>query len=364
MSSRRYIENNIEELNSLLMNVLTGGSRFERVNPTYEKLRRRLLSLTPILGPMPTFLAESENLWDLWNSHIKGVLADYESRRNYIRTEYKAYYDNLLQNLSNRSFEEVLMLRDIAVSDNIGEGGFSVVYKSEHIVLEESRAIKKLEPLFATEDDEIKALKRFSREAKMLSKLNHPNIVRVYDAGIAGDHPYIIMEFIAGSNLTKHIDDFGVFEEESALKVMRDVLNAVAAAHQSEIVHRDIKPKNIMWTGDKAVVLDFGAGQWLEFSLSTRMTTSPIGTIGYIAPELYDDPYLLHKNLDCYSLGVLFHYLLTGRIPNTGNASYYLQENGINQKIIDLIIKAISPPNIRFQDGVGMLSALDALTAE
>lgn len=363
MSSRRYLKKNIEDMRTLLIEAVTGRcDSFDSANQVYERLRGRLTSLAVILGPVPEFLASSATIWDLWNSHIKGKIPDYETRREFIRTEFTEYYDRLLNNVVSRSFDEVLMLRDIAIGDSIGDGGFGVVYKGEHIVLEESRAIKKLAPLFATEDDEIKALRRFAREAKMLSKLNHPNIVKVYDAGIAGDHPYIIMEFIEGSNLCKHIDDFGVFSENSSLDVMKDVLSAVASAHQNGIVHRDIKPKNIMWTGNEAVVLDFGAGQWLELSLSTRMTTAPIGTIGYLAPELYDDPYLLNKNIDCYSVGVLFHYLLTGRIPNTGNPSYYLQEKGISQETTNLIIKSISPPNLRFQDGVEMLNSLNTIT--
>lgn len=360
MSSKKYLEKNIEDMKTLLIEAATGrGGSFDSVNQVYARLRRRLTSLTVILGPIPQFLVDSATIWDFWNGYIKNKIPDYETRREFIRTEFTEYYANLLNNIGSRSFEEVLLLRDIAIGDSIGDGGFGVVYKGEHIVLEESRAIKKLEPLFATEDDEITALRRFARETRMLSKLNHPNIVKVYDAGIAGDHPYIIMEFVAGSNLSKHIDDFGVFEENSSLDVMKDVLSAVASAHQGGVVHRDIKPKNIMWTGNQAVVLDFGAGQWLEFSLSTRMTTAPIGTIGYIAPELYDDPSLLNKNIDCYSLGVLLHYLLTGRIPNTGNPSYYLEEKGISQQMINFIIKSISPPSIRFQDGVEMLNALN-----
>jgi eukaryotic-like serine/threonine-protein kinase len=364
MSSRMYLEKNIVDMRTLLVKAVTGKfDSFDSANQVYERLRRRLTSLAVILGPVPQFITDSANIWDFWNGYIKGKIPDYETRREFIKTNFTEYYANLLDNLATRSFEEVLLLRDIAIGDGIGEGGFGVVYKGEHIVLEESRAIKKLEPLFATEDDNIIALKRFAREAKMLSKLNHRNIVKVYDAGIAGEHPYIIMDFIEGINLSKHIDDFGVFTENTSLAVMKDVVSAVAAAHQSGIVHRDIKPKNIMWTGNEAVVLDFGAGQWLEFSLSTRMTTAPIGTIGYIAPELYDDPYLLNKNIDCYSVGVLFHYLLTGRIPNTGNPSYYLEEKGVGQGTIKLIIKSISPPPLRYQDGVEMLDALNAITS-
>jgi len=254
-----------------------------------------------------------------------------------------------------------MVLRDLAIEEIIGEGGFSVVYKAEHIVLDEVRAIKKLEPIFADEVNEIKALRRFAREAKILTELNHKNIVRVYDSGIAGGHPYIIMDLVEGKDLEKWIREKGFFDEQTGLKIIEQILDAISAAHRSGVVHRDIKPQNIMWNGSRAIILDFGAGHWLEHQISTRITTSPIGTYGYIANELFDDPSLLRKNFDCYSIGVLFHYILTGHIPSAGSPRHYLSENNIQEKIIEFILRALSPPDIRFEDGERMLDSLRSI---
>lgn len=356
MSSKKYLEKNIDELYTLLEDSLTGGANFNNVNNKYEKLRYRLSTFASILGPLPDFVNNSNTLWDLWNIYIKGELTGYESRRKFLKVQYRDYYDNLLKRIGTKTFEQELMFRDIAIESKIGEGGFAVVYKAEHIVLEEPRAVKKLEPIFANEENEIKALKRFVRETRILSKLNHLNIIKIYDAGIAGENPYIIMEYAEGKDLEKWIAENGKFEEEIALEIMEQMLSAMAAAHNSEVIHRDIKPKNIMWNGQTAIVLDFGAGQWLEHTLSTRMTTAPIGTYGYIANELFHNPRLLNKNLDCFSAGVLFHYILTSRLPNSGDPTYYL--TGIRPEIINFIKQSISPPEIRFNDGQEMLLAL------
>ncbi len=358
MSSKKYIKNTIEDLNKLLLAVLTGQKDFDRVDNSYQKMRRRLTALAPLIGHLPDFLSSSDNLWALWNTHIKDTLPNYESRRKFIREKYENYYNNSLQQFGRNSFEQELILRDLAIEEQIGEGGFSVVYKAEHIVLEEPRAIKKLDPLFADEEGEIKALRRFSREVKILSNLNHPNIVKVYDAGLANENPYLIMEFLDGSDLETCIKRDGHIEEKCAVEIMLQILSAISSAHDMEIVHRDIKPKNVMWDEEKAVVLDYGAGQWLEHSLSTRMTTSPVGTVGYIANELFENPKLIEKNLDCYSVGVLYHYILTGHIPNVGSPTYYLEQMSIDSNVTNFILKAISPADERFKDGKEMLDAL------
>jgi serine/threonine-protein kinase len=255
------------------------------------------------------------------------------------------------------------MFRDLVVVGQIGEGGFGVVYEAEHVVLDEKRAIKKLEPVFAERQYEEEALRRFSREVKILNRLSHPGIVKLYDAGIAGTYPFIVMEYVEGRNINEIISGDGLFEIEKAQKVMLLVLDAVASAHKAGVVHRDIKPTNIMWDGNRAVLLDYGASQWLEQQLSTRMTKTAIGTTGYIADELKENPTLLDPCLDCFSLGVVFHYLLTGRIPSTGDPTHYLEQNLVPKEIIELILRALSPMGKRFADGSDMLLALNDIVA-
>jgi len=361
MSSIRYIEQIVEQLGSLIRATWTGTRKFENVDDEYKSLRRRLYALEPIIGPPPAFLESAESLWDLWNSQVKNKIKTYDSRREFLDKYYTKHYEAVIKNLNTGTFEQEMIRRDLAIIKQIGEGGFSVVFEAEHIVLKDSRVIKKLEPIFAEDKDEEKALRRFAREAQILDKLHHSSIVRFFDAGMAGKHPFIVMEFIDGNNLNEFISDKGSQNSHIVLKIMKQIVEAVAGAHEFNIVHRDIKPTNIMWDGKRAVVLDFGAGQWLERQLSTRMTTTAIGTPGYIADELFQDPTLLTPTLDCFSLGVVFHYLLTGRVPSTGEPTHYLAEHKIEDEIQQIVIKALAPAEKRFANGAKFLSALESI---
>jgi serine/threonine protein kinase len=320
-----------------------------------------LYALEPLIGPPPEFLQSSENLWALWHAHVKSKLPTYDSRREFLDEHYGKYYDARIAKLGGTSFEQELMLRDLAVLDEIGGGGFGVVYEAEHVVLKDSRAVKKLDPIFADAGEEEKALRRFSREAQVLDGLSHPNIVRFFDAGMAGEYPFIVMEYVEGENLKKVVDAEGPLQADDVIEVMHQVAHALAVAHDSGVVHRDLKPTNLMWDGKRAVVLDFGAGQWLERQLSTRMTTTVIGTSGYIADELMENPKLISPAIDCFSLGVVFHYLLTGRIPNTGNPAYFLEQGGVEKDIQNIILSAMAPSTKRYQRGAELFEAIEKL---
>lgn len=361
MSSMIYIRKVVDELGELIKRAWTGAD-FNKLDDKFKSLRRRLIALEPIIGPLPSFLKSSETLWDTWHGIIKtNKLDTYESRREYLQENYTDFYDEIFKRITTKSFEQELLLRDLAIISEIGKGGFGVVYEAEHVVLQESRAIKKLDPIFSDAADEEKALRRFAREAQVLSQLTHANIVKFFDAGIANEHPFLVMEHIDGDNLQQIVAEEGTFDEAEAITVMRQILSAIAAAHSAGIVHRDLKPTNLMLERKRAVVLDFGAGQWLEKRLSTRLTTSVIGTTGYIADELFDDPTLKHPSIDCFSLGVVFHYLLTGRVPNTGEPTHFLEQKNISKELQLIIIKAISPMSKRYADGEKMLKAMDVL---
>lgn len=363
MSSIRFIQRTIDQMGDLIRSTWVGGHRFEKVDDDYQALRRRLYALEPIVGQPPAFLKAAENLWELWNSQVKVKLPSYDSRREFLDKNYVTYYKDLIEKINTGTFEQEMMLRDLALIRQIGEGGFGVVYSAEHIVLDDLRAIKKLEPIFADDKEEEIALRRFAREATMLHQLSHPGIVRFFDAGMVGGHPYIVMELVEGENLRDIINEQGPQPVEVAMEIMRQILDAVGRAHQKGIVHRDIKPTNLMWDGKRAVVLDYGAGHWLEHQLSTRMTTGLVGTSGYIADELLENPKLVSPSLDCFSLGVVFHYLLTGHRPSTGDPTHYLNEKGIKKNIQHIIMNALSPAKIRFASGTAFLDALNRIDA-
>ncbi len=356
MSSTQYIRQLIADTDEVIRGVLTGARDLEKQNPTYEKLRRRLEALQPLIGPPPDFIAKSPDLWKLWNGYVKGTLLSYDSRREFLNKELVSYYDKKISKITTGTFETELIHRDLALLDKVGSGGYGIVYSADHIALQEKRAIKKLEPLFASDEETVKALRRFSREVSILYKIAHKNIVRVYDAGIAGGFPYIVMEYVDGDNLGRVVEKNGVLDQGSAKEIMLQIAHAITAAHQSNIIHRDLKPSNIMWDGERVVVLDFGAGQWIEKTLSTRITTGLVGTVGYIADELQSDPELLNKNLDCYALGVIYHFLLTGRTPNTGDPTYYMNEISVPPETQAIILKAMAPPAKRHLDAPSFLA--------
>jgi hypothetical protein len=358
MTSRLYIRRIVADLGDLVLNSITGGKKFEEVDTTYKSLRKKVIALKPILGDPPKFIARSESLWDLWNSYVKGTLKTYESRREFMRTEYFAHYDEKIAESPEDTFEDALVKRDLLLDQPLGSGGFGVVHGATHLVLGQRRAIKRLQPIFADQTDEEKALRRFSREAELLDNLHHKNIVRFFDAGIAAGSPFIVMEFVEGRNLQQIVNDDGPLETEGATEIVRQVAKGLSKAHTADVVHRDLKPTNVMWDETRAVILDFGAGQWLEQILSTRLTSSVVGTMGYIPEELLADPKALHPSIDCFSLGVIFHYLLTGRTPNIGDPTHYLSERSIPLKTRQVILKALAPLKMRYRDGAEMLAAV------
>lgn len=350
MSSTVYINQLVRDIDKVIRAVFVGKGNFDTQNPTYQRLRRRLESLSPLIGPPPDFIKQSPDLWTLWGSYVKHAMPTYQERRDFLDNELLAFYTKKLSRIESGDFVNELLNRDICLLDEIGEGGYGVVYEADHLVLEEKRAVKKLEPVFSTEDATVNAIRRFSREAAILHKIHDNNIVRIFDAGIAGRYPYIIMEYIEGQNLAKHVQQNGVFDQFKAKDIMVQIASAISSAHKVGVIHRDLKPSNIMFDGDRVVVLDFGAGQWIEHTLSTRITTTAVGTVGYIADELHSDPLLLNKNLDCYSLGVIYHFLLTGRTPNTGNPKFYMDQSLINIDTQNLILKAMGPSATRHAD--------------
>lgn len=361
MSSIVIIKQTIDTFRSILIDSLTGRKNFTDVQDEYQSLRRRLIAYKPIIGDVPEFVQNCDNLYTLWHT-VTPICTDYDSRRNFVQENFTDFYQTKLANLSVMSFEEEICNRDMTLEHEIGSGGFGVVYKVQHVVLEEARAIKKLDPLFADDKGELQALRRFAREIKVLNDLDNKHIVKVYDAGIAGKYPYYVMEYIEGKNLQDTMHDKGKFSIPDSISIMLKILDAISYAHEKDIIHRDIKPTNIIYNNGECKVLDFGASQWVTERLSTRMTSYAIGTQGYIAPELFQDPKLKNKSIDCYSLGILFHVLLTGNIPTPGNVDYYLNEENIDQAIIDFIIKAISNINTRHTDATIMLSELKELS--
>lgn len=193
----------------------------------------------------------------------------------------------------------------------IGEGGMSKVYLAHDIILDRDVAIKVLNYDFVNEQD---MKKRFQREALSATSLTHPHIVNIFDVGEDGELYYFVMEYIEGQTLKKFINTNGPLKPEQAVGIMRQLVSAIANAHHNGIIHRDIKPQNILMDADCDVkITDFGIAMALSATAHTK-TNSVIGTVHYLSPEQARGG-MATKKSDIYSLGIVFYELLTGQLP-------------------------------------------------
>ena len=246
----------------------------------------------------------------------------------------------------------------------IGSGGMADVYKAMDSVLERPVAIKVLHRHFAEDEDFVT---RFRREAQAAANLNHPNIVSIYDWGSQNSTYFIVMELLEGESLKQHIQSKGMLETREAMEITKKVLSALSFAHRNDIIHRDIKPHNIIITKDDEVkVTDFGIAR---AGVSTMTQTGTIlGTAHYLSPEQARG-HEVGVTSDLYSAGVVLYEMVTGRIPFDGEnpvaiALKHVHEapvrpNEINPDVTPalqtIILKAMAKnPESRYQSAAEM----------
>ncbi len=197
----------------------------------------------------------------------------------------------------------------------LGEGGMSYVYKANDKQLKRTVAIKTLKPNYVEQE---KFVERFKREAQTAANLNHPNIVQIFDWGI-GDEPFFVMEYIEGNTLTSIIAKRRTISLNDVLFIGAQVSSGLQAAHSKGLVHRDIKPGNIMITPEgKVKVTDFGIVSIQNEESDITKTGSILGTASYISPEQAQGK-PVSKESDLYSLGTVLYELITGRPPFDGD---------------------------------------------
>lgn len=197
------------------------------------------------------------------------------------------------------------------IVSHIGEGGMADVYKAVDILDKKNVAVKILKKEFA-ENEEF--LRRFRNESKAIAVLSHPNIVKIYDVGFTEKLQFIVMEYIDGITLREYIDSQRVLTWKDAVHFIVQILRALQHAHNRGIVHRDIKPQNIMLFTDGTIkVMDFGIAKFAR-DQSRTATDQAIGTVHYISPEQARGDVTDEKS-DIYSVGVMFYEMLTGRKP-------------------------------------------------
>jgi beta-lactam-binding protein with PASTA domain/tRNA A-37 threonylcarbamoyl transferase component Bud32 len=204
-----------------------------------------------------------------------------------------------------------------AVRARIAHGGMATVYLALDTRLDRQVALKVMHAELARDDDFVR---RFIGEAKSVARLSHQNVVAVYDQGADGPFLYLAMEYVPGRTLKDLLREQGRFSPAAALDIMAGVLDGLAAAHASGIVHRDVKPENVLLTPDGRIkVADFGLARAQAAAAHTRSGLI-IGTVAYLAPELVTGGVPVGPYSDVYSAGVLLYELLTGRQPFTGES--------------------------------------------
>ena len=212
----------------------------------------------------------------------------------------------------------------------VGSGGMADVYKAQDKLLNRPVAVKILHEQFRRDAEFIG---KFHREAQAAARLSHPNIVNIFDVGIFGDDHYIVMEYVPGDTLKNLIHRMGHLPVEDALRIAREIAEALAMAHANNIVHCDIKPHNIlMMENGHAKVADFGIARAVTESTMTY-SGNVVGSVHYFSPEQAKGSYITPKS-DVYSLGVVLYEMLTGKLPFTGEtpvgiAMKHLQEEPV-----------------------------------
>lgn len=214
--------------------------------------------------------------------------------------------------------------------EKIGEGGMAVVYKARCRLLNRYVAIKILRPEF-TKDAQF--VENFKRESQAAAGLQHPNIVSVYDVGKEGNIHFIVMELIDGRPLSDIIEERAPMDYKTSIELIKQVASALSVAHRNHIIHRDVKPHNIMITKDgMAKLADFGIAKAVSDSTLATETSKVIGSVHYFSPEQARGAYVDERS-DIYSLGIVLYEMLTGQVPFDGENPVQVALMHINDEI-------------------------------
>ncbi len=300
------------------------GTRLEQVCDAFESRWRSALDGESDRPEIERFL-EGVSANERWAFLRELILTDQQYRElagevvdpsEYAQRfpEFSEFMPTLL-----RTMPFVERIRDYRLLDVIGRGGMGVVYKARHMRLGKTRALKVLASHLL---DNQEALERFRLEVENSGRLDHPNIVQALDAGEERDVHFLVMEFVEGWDLTRLVESGQPLPVEAACELIRQASVGLQHAHENFLVHRDIKPSNLMLSQNGSLkILDLGLARFIaEQQPETRLTMSsaPMGTCDYMAPEQWSDASSVDIRADIYSLGCTLYYLLTGRAPFSG----------------------------------------------
>jgi eukaryotic-like serine/threonine-protein kinase len=214
----------------------------------------------------------------------------------------------------------------------LGSGGMSTVYLARDTTLDRQVAVKVMHREMSEQADQ---LERFRQEARAVAKLSHPNVVAVIDAGEDGGHPYIVFEYVEGETLKQRINRVGALDAQEALAYTIEVARGLTVAHARNMVHRDIKPQNVLIDSEgRAKLTDFGISRQLEQDGMTA-TGRVLGTTDYVAPEqAMGHP--VDQRSDVYSLGVVLYEMLVGQVPFSADSQVGVAMKHVNEELPDV----------------------------
>jgi serine/threonine-protein kinase len=261
------------------------------------------------------------------------------------------------------------------VQSRIASGGTSTVYRGLDVRLDRPVAVKVMDARYAGDDQ---FLTRFQLEARTVARLKNPGLVAVYDQGLDGRHPFLVMELVEGGTLRELLAERGPMPPHAVAAVLRPVLGGLAAAHRAGLVHRDVKPENVLISDDGEVkIADFGLVRAVAAAGITS-TSVILGTAAYLSPEQVRDGNAGPRS-DVYSSGILTYELLTGRAPFTGDSALSVAYrrldadvpppsaaiDGVPAQFDEFVLRATARnPGDRYADAVEMGAELEAVAEE
>jgi len=259
------------------------------------------------------------------------------------------------------------------VKEIIGEGGMANVYLATDLILDRDVAVKIMRENLSNSQDYIR---RFNREGYAASSLAHPNIVSIFDVGEENGNYFIVMEYVQGMTLKEYIQHFAPIPMEKVVDIMKQLTSALTSAHRNQIVHRDIKPQNILINQHGEVkITDFGIATAVSAATLTQTSTGMLGSVHYLSPEQAKGGFTSHKS-DIYSLGIVMFELLTGRAPFAGDSAVaialkHLQSempsakawnSAIPQSVENAVMRATAKdPNNRYPSAEAMYEDLETV---
>src|SRR6516162_795599 len=261
------------------------------------------------------------------------------------------------------------------LQDTLGQDGIFTMYRGWDTQMDRVAAVKVLREVYSTDP---KFVRRFQVEAKAASALQHPNIVQVYDYRQTDGNYFIVMELVEGTDLRRYLRSRGVLDVDRAIIIAHDVALGLGAAHRRDIVHRDVKPQNVLvGRGGSIKLTDFGIASVYKDINAERLTTTgmTLGTVQYYAPEQAQGE-IVSPAADVYALGIVMYEMVTGHPPFDGEspvavAMQHIQDvptpprevnPNLTPSLEEIILRCLEKvPEMRFRDGSQLARALEAL---